>query len=981
MITSKNKGILSASFLEIPILGVEYIDSMKRSFVFNKDGSIGTMMKVEGINDSSFVEEDYLRVNRMLSQAIKNLDTNEINCQFMLINSIDNTIPNCTLENLPPHLIERNRFLREEMVKNGEVFKKEFYISFNCVPSPREEGFFEGWSRKIKNIIQSFQSTVSLEAIDSKFSEALTIGRIRKLNTTAKSFTSSLKELNCKYNDELTKEEVVGIYRSILARSKYDANKPFIVDDADFKRSLLSGTRTYEKPFSHVVHDDYFFRTYSLDRVSSSEWISGDQMKAILNTNSEYIYTVNFRLMDHRESSKKVDRKLAFLRFVNGGNDTGKKVENAEVAIEMNEAEEIRQRFAEGGSYGVECSISFTYMINEFRRSKIKEEEMLDDDEYVLDLDQKLHHSNFGKVAQSEWVALPGQWQILCLNLPGVTNVASPFVDTMIELPDNLAYLLPVYDQKRLDLKHYGVNHFYTDYNTIVPYEYFDKAQDSFVTLIFGVMGTGKSVTINLILSLLYQSRAISGKDPVVRGLDFGGVAGSYYKLAKLMGGTILNFSTSKKPKINPFKLSDIQRYPTPLKKESIKDFIFLMKKSKGDSIPEEEELEHSIDDYYNDLLGFEDRITDKIKYTLIEKHFAISEDQLIDDEGRVLPLVDILVLNPGECEPNVDSMNLISGIIEVMLSPTFDRVTVDYERSQVVRLIQLLYRSTEGRFPYLNDFFELIKKLDPDSIFLGRLSKWVNGGTYRMFDGEGDIDLTSDFVLFDMYGLDKDPQLKMIYTALIAQLIIDDMYKKMDRSRVFIGDEIWAALESDTLRKFIVAFSRTSRKYKFGMILATQLPTDFFDASGSDGEKIVSLANNFIFCGFRDRSIINKTCSLYGLPNGMRETLSKMGVADGEEGSVVKKFSRFVMVSNKKSGKEISIFRNILSPLEYQLYSSSKEDNAIVKYYHEVNGAEILSALKFIASGRHIGDEGLIEYLTKNNHFEALEMVQKKRS
>ena len=336
MITSKTKGILSASFQEIPILGIEYVESMKRALIFNKDGSISTIIKMTGINDSSFTETDYGHVNYILSQAIKKLDTLEINCQFMVINSIDNTIPDCTLENLPPHLIERNRFLREEMVKNGEVFKKEFYLSFNCIPSPKEEGFIEGWSRKFKTIIQAFQNKVSLEVLDAKFSEALTIARIRKLNSTARVFTKALKEIKCEFKDDLSKQDVVDIYRSILARSRHDPKKPFQVDDKDFKRSILSGTRTFEKPFSHVVHDDYFYRTYSLDRLSSNEWVSGDQLKSILNTNFEYIYTVNFRLMSHRESSKKIDRKLTFLRFIKGdsGDHNNQKVADAESAIE-----------------------------------------------------------------------------------------------------------------------------------------------------------------------------------------------------------------------------------------------------------------------------------------------------------------------------------------------------------------------------------------------------------------------------------------------------------------------------------------------------------------------------------------------------------------------------------------------------------------------------------------------------------------------
>jgi hypothetical protein len=81
------------------------------------------------------------------------------------------------------------------------------------------------------------------------------------------------------------------------------------------------------------------------------------------------------------------------------------------------------------------------------------------------------------------------------------------------------------------------------------------------------------------------------------------------------------------------------------------------------------------------------------------------------------------------------------------------------------------------------------------------------------------------------------------------------------------------------------------------------------------------------------------------------------------QDGTYKNSYSKFMMVMG---GKNIYIFYNILHPFEYQLYSSSADDNAVIDYYMKIKKSHnnLEDVLWMIARREHIGDQGLATFL-----------------
>ena len=957
MAIKNTKADKTKAFLDIPIIGIE--ETPEYGLAFSNLGGVSAAIRLMGINDSAFTEEDYERQNQAMSEVIRRLNSTEISMQFIARKTKKRDIPTCELMNLPPQLIERNRYLREELAKNGSILELEYYIIINANASLKEEGIIDSFKRNIKTIKSVFSGVVSSDVLDDKFNEKSILSRIRKIKNTY----MLLQELigsSCELSP-LSKREFEELYFVLLNPGKHKDECPAFDDNESFRRQLMIKSGEVKENSKSFIYGDYLHRSYVLNSVSHANNICGSDIRALLDSPYEYIYSIHFRILSREESLKVTERKLLIANIKNQTSTGGTSVQDDR---DLGHTENIIARFNEEDRILCELAATLTVMIPESRFRKMCRDGYMDSGEGVEQIDMSLKNNVFSKIADSSWTGYSGQWASFCYSLPSCSPINAVFTETIMESPGALPYLLPLYMNQRTDIKYHGFNHFFKDDGGIIPFDVFDNKLPSWVYLIFGNMGMGKYVTINLLISMLYSSKIASGKNPVIRGLDFGGQAGSYYKLSKLLNGQIFNFATAKKPSIQIMELSENNKYPTPDKIDSVMNFLI------GHGV-EEYELEESVIEFYERRFTYEGRLTDEIEINIARELFKQSLEVTTQ-------FVRICKMAPGECEPNVDYMNMLMGTIEIMLSPDPDEVVIDYERDGIINLIQALYRTTPGRFPYLLDFKQALEKVvDDDSPLIGRLSKWTRDGSFKMFDRDSDVKFDNDFLIFDMYGLENQKQLKRIYTLMITKLIEDDMYKKMDRQRMFLGDEIWSVLDTPAMVDMLYAFSKTSRKYKFAVALATQLPTDLFKAGETAGNNIISLATNYIFCGFTDINTINETAARYNLNEGTRNELSKMGVKTTKFGPV-EKYSKFLMVSNRFDGRKINIYNSYLSPFEYQLNSSSKEDNAIIRFYTEIKGMEVVNTIRKIIDRLHLGDDELKTYLRSNNHIDAYDSIIK---
>jgi hypothetical protein len=286
--------------------------------------------------------------------------------------------------------------------------------------------------------------------------------------------------------------------------------------------------------------------------------------------------------------------------------------------------------------------------------------------------------------------------------------------------------------------------------------------------------------------------------------------------------------------------------------------------------------------------------------------------------------------------------------------------------------MVRESYRRTPGRFPTLSDLVnvadEMMRNTDGSMAgsgkFLIKLKNWTREGSYPMFDLPTNINVENDIILADLKGLENEPQLQVVYTMLLSDIFNDKMYFTRDRRKLMVRDEAWSLMKNARARDYFVEDLRTARKNGFATISISQLPNDYMRPDPDVGRAIMSNMQVNIFCKFESDSICKEIGQEYGLNDEIVNEMKGLGVIKEiqADGSYKAAYSKFMMVM----GRSVYILKNLLHPFEYNLYSSSADDNSIVDYYMKKTRRfeSLEDTLWFMARRQHIGDEGLATHL-----------------
>lgn len=960
----------SPIFSSLPIKDIEFAYN-ESLYVWNNDGSVSQFIQFSGMNDSALGEDSFNKIYSSISSVISRLNSDRVTIGFHLVRNSKIEIPKIP-KNMPILVKERVGFL-EKVVKNKEIFSNSFYISINSRPtyvnlSMREK--LKSSFESIKSAITGKEDEIKLEA---SYKEVKS--RLKEVSQYVISIRTLLQKLGVKSHVLETKDEIFSLYRSLFAPQKSLIQDLKISNEkSSIRRELFSGVACEEKR-DYFILDDYFHQTFELDRIPSKAEVKSNAVSFLVNAPFECIYTVLFRVLNHKETNKnfqdiikKADREMEMAK------DSQGKVNDFTLIEDYSRFVDAYKYLASEGACAVEYSCNFTY------RQKLQDiyaycrENAYEINDFVLENKEYLYQNIFANLAQSEWIAPPkGHWETFCAFMPGMASIKSGRIKTLIDLPFALSHLLPCFGSDRDDIKHYGINHLFSDNMSLKKFDIFDPTLPSWNKIVTGDMGSGKSVFSNVLISSAMSSLMVSGKKPLIRILDYGGATSSYFKLLRIMGGENINFSKSSQ---RSYQIMDIDpRYSLP-NGPKMKDLISKLVAS-SKNLTSTEAL-----DCLN--LYYERVITEEI-YPNSEQKKKIFKEAFKEKSDGFESVKDDLELKEGECTPNMTDMRSIISKLEIMLSNdpnNLEAFRTTFNRDDVQTFVTNTYNNTLDRNPRISDLLDLIvnynkKKNHPIiNTMIQRLTKWSAKGQYKMFDRDTDINLTNDFVMFDLFGLDDDPHLKAIWTSVIIDVIRKDMFTKMDRMRLCVLDEAWSALSTPSLRKEVISFSRLSRKYKFSVVLATQLPTDFFLADPEDGKTIVSQATEYIFCGITDPSVIKDTARLYNLDEQWASELDNLGVKTRGGIKSAPVYSRILHVAKSKDGRRVQTYKNFLSPFEYQAFSSSKEDNAIIRFYLDKRNMDVVDAINYLIDKKHIGDPELIQYLKEGNHTEAVIMV-----
>ena len=182
------------------------------------------------------------------------------------------------------------------------------------------------------------------------------------------------------------------------------------------------------------------------------------------------------------------------------------------------------------------------------------------------------------------------------------------------------------------------------------------------------------------------------------------------------------------------------------------------------------------------------------------------------------------------EVEARSDMLALVGPIFQVMSAPK--QGTTDLENSFLDQAIRYSWEKYKTKSSVNTVQEYLLKHKNLAARDLGeKLSAFAAQGTFgHFFNAPANSNLKEDLIVIETDSLRSHPNLM----AVVVQMLICQVNQEMakgDRTKPFviIIDEAWMLLGGKDTASFISEASRIARKYKGGIICATQHLTDYF--------------------------------------------------------------------------------------------------------------------------------------------------------
>lgn len=980
----------SPIFQDVSLLSVEKTTT-GRVVILHNDGSVSTLMKFEGINNSSFSEEDYEFILTKMSNVFEQMHDPSLSFQFIMMR--ETADPQVQVDHLPTYLKPRAEF-RKVLAENQKLFENNFYFAVysRSEDGNKGEGIIKKALRLYRRYIKKEQETDAKrsEYYDDAF-QGIKMRTKSVLNATDK-LRSLLNDIGGVSKELSTEQEVYNIIQKFIRPNKHrigplkDKNQPELgregLIEIDRKKgdnprkALFSGVRV-ENYKDYFYLDNYYHKVFQLDRCPKTV-LYGHTIDAIESVPFEFIYSVTFRKKPIEEARSSIKGELMNAVAAEGAAQGGL-VADYGTQVKRRRVEEEFIRFEEQEGIGIDISANFVLRVKEDYILKQMRELDFTKDEVLLTFDQDLQTRVFTQFGASEWISEPRtDFRVFTKILPGCSDIKQWYLKKQFVTAENIPYFLALYDNQR-KVHHNGTNHFIDLRGTQINYDLFDNNLAAWNYSISGQTGSGKSVLVNALLTMQFADTFGDSKKPVICILDVGGDRGSYMKFMKLVDGSQINLSGILKPHIQMLEIKPEISFPTPDKRAALAKYLLKTHKEEFSNAKEGakkdlENLETAIDAFYNKKLAKTSPSKNSYEYDL-ETFF-----KEIFNIKFTAKLKEMFKLETGECEPAPRNMNLILGCLEVILS-TNAKNRLDafdtYDKDEISKLVLMTYRkigAEEKRLPYLRDLVDIADKtLDKSEPLIRKmivkLENWTRNGANKMFDQDTNIDVSSDIVLADLKGLEEYPELQMIYTMLISEVFNNKMYFLKDRRKIIVRDEAWSLMSNERARNYFQEDLRTARKNGFATISITQLPTDYLYPDRQAGKAIITNFQVNIFCKFSTESTAREVGQEYNLPPAVVAQMSQLGVQREtmSDGSRIPTHSRFMMLVEEDNKRSVYVLKNELHPFEYILYSSSAADNAIIDYYMEETGEfdDLEEVLWLIARKGHYGNLELAQYLS----------------
>jgi len=303
-------------------------------------------------------------------------------------------------------------------------------------------------------------------------------------------------------------------------------------------------------------------------------------------------------------------------------------------------------------------------------------------------------------------------------------------------------------------------------------------------------------------------------------------------------------------------------------------------------------------------------------KKILLDEYAEGTEIIIIDPEREVKNMCEKLggtwvnmgggssIINPLEIRKNEEDEDGLGAYAQHIriLRLFFSTLLKDFKQTELKRLEELIeklyqnYNITKENnvftlkssdFPKMSDLYKLVEKeqrimkesdlkftdKDLDIIESIRLNlrPLSEGADSKLFEGITNIDLSNDFIVFDIFDLQEaDESLKSVQYFNILSFAFQKVVENRNKKVILMIDEAHMLLDKDVLEtaKTLRNFQKRFRKYNGSLLISTQEINDFTMGSIADyGKAILDNATYKILLGADGKNLEAMT-DIYNLNN-----------------------------------------------------------------------------------------------------------------
>ncbi|MFP3725723.1 ATP-binding protein [Priestia filamentosa] len=163
-------------------------------------------------------------------------------------------------------------------------------------------------------------------------------------------------------------------------------------------------------------------------------------------------------------------------------------------------------------------------------------------------------------------------------------------------------------------------------------------------------------------------------------------------------------------------------------------------------------------------------------------------------------------------------------------------------------------------KMPTLSDLEGTLRQKGGDAVNLADELEPYTSGVLSLFNGETNVDLDSNFIVFDIKDMEKE--LADLAMFITLEFIWNKIKRNDKKRRLLVVDEAWQLMRNEQSANYLIGVAKIARKFNAGLSIISQNVEDFLK---NNGEGIITNAEMKVLLR-QSNADIEKLTQLFGM-------------------------------------------------------------------------------------------------------------------